>query len=223
MPNLLSIQVGQPRMLEAVAGDTSQKPWTTSFFKQPVSGPVRVGKLGLEGDAVADTQVHGGADKAVCVYSADRWPYWRERLKHLLESNGEEFGPAAFGENFSVAGLDEESVCIGDRWRIGDAEFEVSQPRQPCWKLARRWRIMKLTLWTQETGYTGWYVRVTKEGTVTAGDAIELIERPLPRWTIDRANSVMYELRDDRDANAELAALGPLSESWKRQLMKRIS
>ncbi len=221
MATLHSIQIGHPRDYEPVAGDKSNKPWTTAFYKQPVSGPVRVGKLGLEGDAVADTRVHGGADKAVCVYSADRWPYWRERLAPLLE-NSEAFGPAAFGENFSVAGLDEESVCIGDRWRIGDAELEVSQPRQPCWKLARRWRITKLTLWAQETGYTGWYVRVTKEGTVTAGDEIELIERPLPRWTIDRANSVMYELRDDRDANAALAALGPLSESWKRQLLKRV-
>lgn len=218
MPSLLSIQVGLPRTVEPVDGDTSQKPWTTSFFKRPVSGPARVGKLGIEGDAVADTQVHGGADKAVCVYSADRWPYWRERL-----GLSDEFGPAAFGENFSVEGLDEETVCLGDRWRIGDAELEVSQPRQPCWKLARRWRVTKLALWTQETGYTGWYVRVTREGTVTAGNKIELLDRPLPRWTIDRANSVMYELRDDRDANAELAALGPLSESWKRQLLRRIS
>jgi MOSC domain-containing protein YiiM len=222
MATLTSIQTGLPRDYEPVSGDTSDKPWTTSFFKQPVSGPVRVGRLGLEGDAVADTRVHGGADKAVCVYSADRWPYWRERLAPLLE-NIEEFGPAAFGENFSVAGIDEETVCIGDRWRIGDAEFEVSQPRQPCWKLARRWRITKLTLWTQETGFTGWYVRVTKEGTVTAGDEIELLERLIPRWTIDRANSVMYELPDDRDVNAELAAIGPLSQSWKRQLLKRMS
>ena len=223
MSRLLSIQVGLPRTIEPVAGDTSQKPWTTSFFKQRVTGPVRIGRLGLERDAVADTQVHGGADKAACVYSIDRLPYWRNRLGSLLEQGGDEFGAAAFGENFSVTGLDEESVCIGDRWRIGDAELEVSQPRQPCWKLARRWRVVSLALWAQETGYTGWYVRVTKEGTVTAGDKIELVERPLPDWTIARANRVMHQLKDDREANAELASLGPLSASWKRQLLKRIS
>lgn len=216
-PRLQSIQTGQPREYGPVADDTSDKPWTTAFFKQLVTGSVRVGPHGVEGDAVADTRVHGGEDKAVCVYSADHWPYWRERL-----GLADEFGPAAFGENFSVAGMTEADVCLGDRWRIGDAELEVSQPRQPCWKLARRWRVKELTLWVQQTGYTGWYVRVTREGTVTPGDTIEVVERPLPEWTIERANRVMYELKDDREANAELAAVGPLAESWKRQLLKRI-
>ncbi|CAN0370970.1 unnamed protein product, partial [Ectocarpus sp. 4 AP-2014] len=190
---LLSIQIGQPQRYEPVEGEASSKGWTTAFFKTPVAGPIAVGPTGLEGDQVAETRVHGGKDKAVCVYSADRFGHWRADLG-LSEA---EFGPAAFGENFTVTGLDESTACLGDRWRIGTATFEVSQPRQPCWKLARRWKTKDLTLRVQQTGYTGWYLRVVETGTVTAGDTIAVVENPLPEWTITRANEVMYNLKDD--------------------------
>lgn len=215
MATLASIQIGQPESLVPVEGDTSDKPWRTAFYKQRVEGPVLVTRLGLEGDGVADTRVHGGADKAVCCYSVDHFPYWRDRLDEP------ELGGAAFGENFSIEGLAEHDVCLGDRWRIGGAELEVSQPRQPCWKLARRWRRKQLTLWVQQTGYTGWYVRVAAEGQVAPGDTIELIDRPFSDWTIERANHVMYELRDDLAATEALVGVEPLAESWKRQLRKR--
>lgn len=140
MPTLVSIQVGKPEHREPVEGDTSTKPWTTAFYKQPVDGPVQVAGAGLEGDGQADLRHHGGPDKAVCVYSAEHFAYWRDDLGF-----GEEFGGGAFGENFTVAGLDESSVCIGDVWRIGNVELQVTQPRQPCWKLARRWRLKDLT------------------------------------------------------------------------------
>lgn len=218
MSRLASVQIGQPQRYEPVEGEASSKGWTTAFFKTPVVGPIAVGPLGLEGDQVAETRVHGGPDKAVCVYSSDRFSHWREDLG-LSE---DEFGRAAFGENFTVMGLDESSVCLGDRWRIGTATFEVSQPRQPCWKLARRWKTKDLTLRVQQTGYTGWYVRVLEEGTVTPGDAIVIAESPLPEWTIKRANKVMYDLKDDAEATAALAAVEPLAGSWKRQLEKRL-
>ncbi|MEQ8849347.1 MOSC domain-containing protein [Botrimarina sp.] len=214
-PTLISIQIGQPESREPVAGDTSERPWRTAFYKTPVEGPVRAARLALEGDSVADTRVHGGADKAVCCYSAEHFPYWRERLAEPG------LGGAAFGENFTVSGLTEEQVRLGDRWRVGTATFEVSQPRQPCWKLARRWRRKELALWVQQTGYTGWYLRVVAEGHVTAGDEIQLVERPLPVWTIHRANGVMYGEADEREV-AALVAVGPLAESWKRQLGKRL-
>ncbi|MEO0528950.1 MAG: MOSC domain-containing protein [Planctomycetota bacterium] len=217
MPSLVSIQIGTPQRYEPVEGELSKKGWTTAFFKSPIARPVAVGRLGIEGDEVAEKRVHGGPDKAVCVYSADRFPHWREDL-------GEpELGGAAFGENFTVAGLNEETVCLGDIWRIGTAEFEVSQPRQPCWKLARRWKTKDLTLRVQQTGYTGWYLRVREEGLVSPGDEIERVDQPLPDWTIARANSVMYDMADDHDATTELAAVGPLADSWKRQLLKRIA
>lgn len=219
MPSLVSIQTGQPQRYEPVEGEASTKGWTTAFFKTPVLGPIAAGPTGLEGDQVAETRVHGGRDKAVCVYSADRFGHWRGDLG-LSE---DEFGPAAFGENFTVTGLDESSVCLGDRWRIGTATFEVSQPRQPCWKLARRWKTKDLAVRVQQTGYSGWYLRVVEEGTVTAGDAIQVFQNPLPEWTIARANEVMYDGQGDRDATAELAAVEPLAGSWKRQLSKRLA
>ena len=217
MPRLISIQIGQPRDYEPVEGDTSDKPWRTAFYKEPVAGPIQAKRLGLEGDGVHEVEIHGGVDKALCVYSAEHWPHWREDL-----GLGDEFGPAAFGENLSIAGLTEADVCLGDRWRIGAAEFEVSQPRQPCWKLARRWKTKDLTLRVQQTGYTGWYVRVVTEGALEAGQPIELVDRPEPDWPLARANRVMYELKDDREATAALISVGVLSESWKEQLKKRL-
>lgn len=221
MATLQSIQVGQPTEYQAVAGDTSDKPWRTAFYKQPVQGPVSARKLGLSGDGQADPKHHGGPDKAVCVYSTDHWAHWREALAESL-ADPEEFAAAAFGENFSIAGWTEPDVCLGDRWRIGDAEFEVSQPRQPCWKLARRWRTKDLTLRVQQTGYTGWYLRVVREGEVAAGQPIELVERPLPEWTVARANEVMHHRKKDREATEQLAAVGLLAESWREQLQKRL-
>lgn len=216
MAALQSIQIGTPTEYQPVEGDTSDKPWTTGFYKRTVDGPITATRLGLEGDGVADTKNHGGLDKAICCYSADRFPYWRDRL------NEPGLGAAAFGENFTFAGITEDDVCLGDRWRIGAAEFEVSQPRQPCWKLARRWRIKELTLWVQQTGYTGWYVRVVTEGEVAPGASVELADRPQAEWTIARANEVMYESTKDRAANEALVAVATLSESWKKQLRKRL-
>src|ERR1700680_3683799 len=136
---LYSIQIGTPKSYgfeEAV--NTHDKPWTTGFFKTPIEGPVFVGTTNLAGDGQADLINHGGVDKAVLAYSADHYPKWRDEL-HIPDMP---FG--AFGENLTISGLTEESVCIGDIFRVGSVKFEVSQPRQPCWKLARRWRTHAL-------------------------------------------------------------------------------
>ncbi|TWT47616.1 MOSC domain-containing protein [Botrimarina hoheduenensis] len=217
MATLESIQVGTPREFTAVAGDTSQQPWTTAFYKQPVNGPIHAGRLGLEGDSVADPKYHGGPDKAMCVYTADHFPYWREELGF-----GEEFGPGAFGENLTIAGLTEADVCLGDVWQIDGVRLQVSQPRQPCWKIARRWCQKELTARVQQNGYTGWYVRVLVEGPLHPGEAILLAERPLPEWPLTRANEVMHHRRSDRTAAAELAAITLLAEAWRAELTARI-
>src|SRR5690606_6199783 len=112
-------------------------------------------------------------------------------------------------------------VCIGDTYEVGGAVVQVSQPRQPCWKLARRWRIRDLAARVQETGRTGWYLRVLREGEVTAGDSLRLIDRPYAEWTIARANEIMHERRDDRDAAGALAACPLLSASWRETLRRR--
>lgn len=148
------------------------RPWTTGFFKEPVSSAVRLGLINLEGDGQADLVHHGGTDKAVLAYSAEHYPGWRQSMNNPSLPFG------AFGENFTITGLTEADVCIGDIWQVGDeAVLEVSQPRQPCWKLARRWRIKSLALDVQQTGRTGWYFRVLTEGIVAAGMRLVLLFR----------------------------------------------
>lgn len=216
-PVLESIQVGLPRCLgEDNAADPMDRLWTTGFFKQPVSGAVWLASMNLDGDGQADRAHHGGLDKAVLAYSAGHYPGWRITLDNPSLSFG------AFGENFIVKGLAESDICIGDTWRVGDCVvIQVSQPRQPCWKLARRWRIKTLALQVQETGRTGWYNRVLREGYVEAGMPLSLIERPYPKWTVARANRVMHIDRLDLAAALELAANPLLSGNWRTTLSRR--
>lgn len=219
---LVSIQVGRPREhVIAAADDGREKSWTTAFQKVSVNGPIPVRHTNLAGDAQADLVNHGGVDKAVCVYSLDHYDYWRDQFA-ALGIDREGVVPGAFGENFSVKGLVETQVCIGDVWRIGDAVFQVSQPRQPCWKLARRWNIKTLAAQVIETGKTGWYLRVLEEGTVSAGMEITLVERPCPEWTIERANWVMHKAKGDREAARPLARVELLSENWRGELKRRL-
>jgi MOSC domain-containing protein YiiM len=214
--SLVSIQVGQPQTLgRSDATDLMDREWTTGFFKQTVSGPVALRRTNLDGDGQADLENHGGPDKAVNVYPAEHYPLWIEELG--LDSLP--FG--GFGENFTLAGLTESTVAIGDVFAIGDAAVQVSQPRQPCWKLARRWRLKDLAARVIQTGRTGWYVRVLQEGTVAAGTTVRLIERPHPEWTVAAANDVMHHRRHDREATLALAACPALSASWREALERR--
>lgn len=216
-PLLASIQVGLPRELgRDGADDPMDRLWTTGFFKEPISGAVRLGATNLDGDGQADLVHHGGPDKAVLAYAAEHYPDWRRSLdKPALP-----FG--AFGENFTVAGLSEANVCIGDVWQVGaEAVVQVSQPRQPCWKLARRWRIKTLALDVQQTGRTGWYFRVLREGFVAAGELLTLLERPHPDWSVERANRVMHADKGNIVAALELAAIPLLSGNWRTTLTRR--
>ncbi len=169
----------------------------------------------LEGDGQADLKHHGGVDKAVLAYSADHYPKWRDELQMPDMPGG------AFGENLTIAGCNEESVCIGDIFRTGKVTFEVSQPRQPCWKLARRWRLHELTGWVVQNGRTGWYLRVLEQGWIEAGMAIALIERPNPAWSIARANEIMHHHNTDLALTLELADVPSLSDSWVEDLRER--
>lgn len=216
--SLASIQVGLPRTIgTAGAADPLDRRWTSGFFKEPVSGPVRLGRTNLQGDGQADLQHHGGPEKAVLAYSADHYGHWRQVLGLA------DLPPGAFGENFTIERLTEAGVCIGDTWQIGpEVLVQVSQPRQPCWKLARRWRIKNLAWQVQQLGHTGWYFRVLQEGTVEAGMPLTLRERPYPAWSVERANHVMHHDRDNLPLAAELAAIPLLSESWQTTLNRRV-
>ncbi len=215
-PTVVSLQVGLPREVGTVGtADPTDRVWRSGIFKDQVNVMIRLGRINLEGDGQADLKHHGGPDKAVCVYPAAHYPYWRSELGNAALEYG------AFGENFTVQGMDETRVAIGDVYAVGSAVVQVSQPRQPCWKLARRWRVPDLALRVQQTGFTGWYFRVLEEGDVAPGLTLRLLERSFGQWTVARANQVMHRDRSDRNAAAALAECPALSVSWRDTLRKR--
>lgn len=160
---IVSVNVGMPREVE-----WQGRRVLTSIFKEPVPGRVRVDRLNVDGDRQSDLTVHGGAYKAVYVYPSEHYPFWREQL-------GEpELAAGAFGENFTTEGLLETAVRIGDRLRIGSAEFVVTQPRMPCFKLQIRFGRLDIVRRFLRSGRCGFYLAVTREGEVAAGDEIAL-------------------------------------------------
>ncbi|MBD0263272.1 MAG: MOSC domain-containing protein [Tolypothrix sp. Co-bin9] len=214
-PTLLSIQVGLPKQLgDKNATDPNNLPWTSGIFKEPMQGSVWLGKTNLAGDGQADLTVHGGPDKAVLAYSADHYLAWREELAPLELSYG------AFGENFTISGQSEASVCIGDIYAIGEVKVQVSQPRMPCWKLARKWQMNDLPGRVIATGRSGWYFRVLVEGYVEKDLNLELLERTFPQWKIPRLLEVYFHNKD-RDTSAELAACPLLASEWRQAFSKR--
>ena len=185
----------------------------SAIGKLPVVHAVAVGSMGLAGDEQADRTVHGGIDKAVHHYPADHYDWWREHLGNpaLVDA------PGAFGENISTIGLDETNVCLGDRFRLGTALVEVSQARQPCWKLDHRFGIKGVMAQVVKTRRTGWYYRVLEAGEVCAGDSLELVERPYPDWPLASLFGLLIG-GEARDRPADLRALRDvpvLAETWK--------
>lgn len=214
--HIISLQVGLPRVVEVTdTGNSSGQAWTTGFFKHPASGLLWLGRLNLDGDGQADLENHGGPEKAVNVYPSEHYADWAQTIGLV------NLQPGAFGENFTTEGLLESEVCIGDVFEIGQSLVQVSQPRQPCWKLARRWGVKDLALQVQETGRTGWYFRVLREGHVQAGDSLVLLERHCPNWTVSVANEVMHHRIDDRQAAQGLADCVYLSSRWREKLKRR--
>ncbi len=186
--------------------------------RRPVTAPVIAGPLGLAGDAVGDPTVHGGADKAIHHYPADHYAAWAADLPDLAAR----FIPGAFGENFSTAGLTEADVCLGDRWRLGGALLELSQSRQPCWKLNHHFGVRDMARRVQATGRTGWYWRVIEGGPVAAGDSFVRIARPHPGWSIARVQHLLYVDTLDRTALAAFLDLPGLTPSWRRLATRRL-
>lgn len=190
--------------------------WETATFKDGVDGKLAMGRLGLAGDEQADRVSHGGVDKAVLAYASEHYQLWKQEL------GIKEFGLGALGENLCLKGQDEVDVCLGDRYRIGTAIVEVSQPRQPCWKQARRWGVTDLVLKVVESGRTGWYLRIIEPGEVEAGDTLALIERPEPDWTVAKANDILHHRKQDREAMLALKEVPSLADAWKRSLDRRL-
>ncbi|MFO3703775.1 MOSC domain-containing protein [Xanthomonas codiaei] len=200
-----------------VARDFSRPGTRSAIDKRAVPGPVRVGIDGLDGDEQGDRRVHGGPDKAIHHYPRDHYAAWRSELgaHALLEAAG------AFGENLSSRGLTEAEVCLGDRFALGTAVVEVSQVRQPCWKLSDRFSVRDMARRVQDTGRTGWYYRVLQPGVVAAGDTLALQERPHPHWSLSRLQQLLYARVVDEAAIAEVLTL-PLVPSWRTLFERRL-
>jgi MOSC domain-containing protein YiiM len=191
----------------------STKELVTGICKQPVAGAVFLSKQGFEGDGVGDRKHHGGNDKAVCVYSFDHYPYWESKLGNTMPA-------AAFGENLSIAGMHEDDVCIGDVYRIGTAEVQVSQPRQPCGTLAARYGREDLVKLVVDSGRTGCYCRVIREGEVRTGDVVMVVERDIRAVSITFANTIFHRDRKNREGIMKVLSLPALSESWQRSFQE---
>jgi MOSC domain-containing protein YiiM len=186
--------------------------------KRPVGERVWLGREGFAGDAQGDRRHHGGPDKAVHHYTRDHYPRWQAELGDLPLLRH----PGAFGENFSTGDLDEGSVAVGDVFRAGQALIEVSQGRQPCWRLNLRFGVPDMARRVQDSGRTGWYYRVLEPGFVSPGDALQLLERRSPDWTVDRLRCVLYVNPLDRQELSAMAALAHLPEGWRRLALRRL-
>ena len=212
-----SLQIGRPAEHTSQIKDGREAEWVSSIWREAVTGHVHLSRTDLVGNAQADLKNHGGPDKAVCCYSAEHYPDWRS----LLGFSEEEFGHGAFGENFTVTGLTEDAVCLGDIYTVGTATVQVSQPRMPCWKVGRRWERPDLPGEMTQTGCTGFYLRVLEEGEVGAGDALTLEDRPLPKCTVAYLNAALYVHKNNQAQDEELSRLPLLAEAWRRTFRRR--
>ncbi len=181
-PVILSLFVGLPRTVT-----TNGQTWRSGIWKESVEGPVYLSRTSLEGDAVADTKAHGGPDKAVLAYSVHHYDYWREVFGRILPIG-------SFGENFTVSGMTEASIHPGDIFEVGQALIQVSQPRVPCWKLARRLERETIIQEIIYTGYSGWYFRVLQEGKVQAGDIL-LLKEAADAPTVSEVSEAKYRTK----------------------------
>lgn len=185
--------------------------------KRCVTGTVPLGALGLAGDEQGDRHHHGGPDKALHHYAAEHYAVWRSELPDVAEAH---WRPGAFGENLSTVGLTEHDVCVGDLLRLGKALIQVSQARQPCWRLNVRFGRPDMSRLVQASARTGWYYRVLENGEIAAGMAMQLIERPHPEWTLARLLHHLYADPLEPQALEAIARLDVLPQSW-RQLAER--
>ena len=208
---LLSVNVGLPREIE-----WKGKIVRTSIFKRPVAGRVRVSTLNVEGDQQSDLTVHGGPDKAVYAYPSEHYPFWRTELA------GMDLAWGVFGENFTTAGLLEETVHIGDRFRVGSAEFVVTQPRMPCFKLGIRLNRSDMVKRFLQSGRTGFYFAVLKEGEIAAGDSIKLIEGDEHNIPVADVVNLYRGDAGNQDLLRRVSELPSLPNSWREYFRKRL-
>jgi MOSC domain-containing protein YiiM len=208
---VVSLNVGRPRL---VVWDG--QPVSTGIYKTPVEGRAMLRTLNLDGDRQADLTVHGGRTKAAYVYPSEHYVYWRDELP------GVELPWGMFGENFTTEGLDETSVNIGDRFRIGEAEVLVTEPRMPCYKLGIKFGRMDILKRFLASGRTGFYFAVEREGEVGAGDKIELLGRDEHNVTVADITRLYARDRSDFETMRRAMAVEALPETWRSYFAQRL-
>jgi MOSC domain-containing protein YiiM len=209
---LISLNVARPR-LAVYKGATIN----TGIFKQPVSGPVQLRTLNLDGDRQADLSVHGGPYKAVYAYPSEHYSFWRQELP------GIDLPWGMFGENFTTEGLTESALHVGDRLRIGTAIVMVRQPRTPCYKLAAKFQRDDMLQRFLDSGRSGFYFSVEQEGTVTAGDAFEVLSRDEKAITLEEMNRLFVDEKYNRTLIEKALQSPALPEDWRDYLAQRLA
>jgi len=187
--------------------------------KRPISGPWHITRLGIVGDGQGDLKHHGGPEKAVHQYPFEHYAAWEAEIgpHPLLARSGD------FGENVSGEGWTEDTVCIGDVARFGSARLQVSQGRQPCFKLNLRFGRTDMARTVQRSGRTGWYWRVLEEGNADEGDRFTIIDRPRPAWPLSRLIALLYRNTSDRAGLSAMARVPELAEGWRTLAERRLA
>jgi MOSC domain-containing protein YiiM len=209
---LISVNVALPKEVRH-----KRKLVTTGIFKMPEEGRVMLRALNLDGDGQADLTVHGGVDKAVYVYPFEHYDYWKEKLGRKDLTFGQ------FGENFTVTGILEDQIHIGDIFRVGTAMVQVTQPRVPCYKLAIKMQMPQFPKLFLASGRTGFYLRVLQEGEVGAGEVIERIDIDPEPMSVREVFRLAFIEQDDREALHRAVDLRGLSPGWQSMFEERLT
>jgi len=196
--------------------DGKRKLYPSAYRKQqmPPNKRLFVNSMGFLDDMQGDTVNHGGIDKAICVYSQKYYDIFKN-IHHL------ELPPCAFGENITILDLNDSDVCIGDRFKCGEVVFEVSQPRQPCWKISSITGIKNLTSFVVKEHKTGFYLRVRQEGFMSTDNTLELLSRDYPKFTIEFVNQCAFNAKENQENIKEILACEKLAKAYHESLLKR--
>jgi MOSC domain-containing protein YiiM len=210
---VLTVCVGKPQIVEV----QREQYVTTAIFKRPVAGRVKVGQLNLEGDVQADLTVHGGWSKAVYVYPSEHYEFWRNQLPEM------ELGDSQFGENLTTEGLLETEVFIGDKLRIGTAEFVVTEPRMPCYKLGIKFGRSDILRRFLQSRRSGFYLAVSSIGELGAGDRVEFIARDENKVSVMDIVRLYVQDKDDLETMERAVNVNVLPDGWKNAFRERIA
>ncbi|WP_181350951.1 MOSC domain-containing protein [Thalassobacillus sp. CUG 92003] len=207
---VVSLNIGMPVTLHSEFGEVE-----TAIRKQPVTSRVYLDTLNFNGDQQADQKHHGGVDKAVCLYPHQHYAYWESFYQRT-------FRIPAFGENLTVSGVSEHNTHIGDIYKLGEAELQVTQPRQPCYKITRNHDIEGFPTEVIKTGYTGFYLRVLKPGYVSPEDQMKRVHIDNAKVTISEVNDVKYDGNIHADELERVMAVEALAESLYDSLKRNL-